>query len=559
VRGEIEESDRAPLKRLVPPARPSDRSSAGSREGSSKDSLGDSQRDSSRGSPGGVLESLLHRGVDLVGEDPAGPAILGLRGSPLEAPENTIASLQRALDLGLDGLAYDVRACATGEPVLLRDETLDRTTDGRGRLVDRTLPEISTLDAGVWFGARFRGEPLALLEEALEAGGAACESPRGRSPARSTHVLWLRERGLVPEVERILRRRPSGLAVRIATTSRETSLEARDAGLEPMLVLHDAAEEDLDFVRAERIAACAMGPSGWRTAVGSKDWGCERWSLGVDSPGELIQAFRAGVSGVATREPLRALSTRALGLLAPSDRGPYPVVAPEIPIDAGESVGLVGTRGEWCGRWTCDARVRNPFSFPAEITALVLPRHGAFEADGVPRRFELQPGAEESLSFRLTGGSWRPGGDPLLCALFRWKTGKGRKSGALLLDAPLVRIRRTVADFLPVRLPMLRESPGDPDASMIVRRRGRQLFVSIENPAGSSDPRTIVSLAGRFHYGGRGLRAVLPEDFDRRREGVPFSCGFEAREGDARVVRRWAGGVPDVDGVGSPGLLFPGP
>lgn len=521
-----------------------------------------------------VLESLLHRGSDL--EDKIGPrtAILGLRGSPLEAPENTITSLERALDLGLAGLAYDVRACATGEIVLLRDSTLDRTTEGQGALAEKSLPQISTLDAGSWFGARFRGEPLALLEEALDAESVADALDAPARTSRSSlaiHLVWLREPGLVPEVARILKSRPPGLDVRIASDSRETCLEARDAGLAPLLILPegagDAGDEARGFVRDERIAACALTPRGWRGESGAKEWSCERWSIGVDAPDELLDAFRSGQTGIATREPLRALSTRALVALAPDDLGPYPIRAPELPIafgrpggpkeSPGETRGLAGTRGEWCGRWSCVGSVRNPFPFAVEVSVAVVPRHGAFEADGVPRRLELEPGAEEEVPFRLTGGSWRTGGDPLLSGLFRWKSARGRKAGALLLDAPLVRARAVFADDQAVRLPLLRESPEDSEASMILRRRGRHLFVSIENPGGLPDARTIVNVDGRFHHGGRGVRVLLPEDFDRRPGGIAFSCGIESRANESHRIRRWAGGVPDADGTGSPGRLVP--
>jgi hypothetical protein len=470
-----------------------------------------------------------------------------LRGSPLEAPENTLASLTRALDLDLDGLAYDVRACASGEPVLLRDATLDRTTDGRGPLAERTLPEISLLDAGGWFGARFQGEPLLLLEEALEIAG-------DEHRARPVHVLWLRERGLVPEVARALRRLPREQAVRVASTSREVCLEARDAGLTPMLLVHEASEEARDYVRAHRIAACATDAFGWRTSAGAADWTCERWSLGLDSPADLLEACRAPITGLATREPLRALSIRALVVLAPSDTGPYPLQVPELEVRPGD---LTGGRGDWCGSWACTAGVRNPFPFRVEISAGIVPRHGAFETEGVPRRFALEAGGETLVSFRITGGSWRPGGDPLFFALYRWRRGSGRRAGALLLDAALARVRTAVADGVARRLTMLREAPGDAAASMVLRRRGRQLFVSIENAAGLEQPRTIVHLDGRFHHGGRGLRAALPEDFDSRRKGVAFSCGFEARLDGGRIVRRWAGGVPDEDGAGSPGRILP--
>ena len=96
------------------------------------------------------------------------PLILGHRGSPREAPENTLVSLRRALDVGLDGIEYDLRACAGGELVLLHDATLERTTDSHGELGKRNLASLMGVDAGGWHSRNHRGEPLPLLDEALE-------------------------------------------------------------------------------------------------------------------------------------------------------------------------------------------------------------------------------------------------------------------------------------------------------------------------------------------------------------------------------------------------------
>ena len=59
------------------------------------------------------------------------PYVLGERGAPLEAPENTLAGLRRALEVGADGVACDVRATADGELILLADEDLDRRAGGK--------------------------------------------------------------------------------------------------------------------------------------------------------------------------------------------------------------------------------------------------------------------------------------------------------------------------------------------------------------------------------------------------------------------------------------------
>jgi len=86
------------------------------------------------------------------------PLVLGHRGAAGDSPENTLLSFQRALELGAQILESDVRTTADGVPVLLHDESLERTTDGSGRAEDRTLAEVGALDAGYHFSIEDRGD-----------------------------------------------------------------------------------------------------------------------------------------------------------------------------------------------------------------------------------------------------------------------------------------------------------------------------------------------------------------------------------------------------------------
>src|SRR6185436_4821609 len=82
--------------------------------------------------------------------------------------ENTRAAFVRALELGADMVELDCQLTRDGAAVILHDETLDRTTNGRGPLRERTLREVRALDAGSWFGRAFAGEPVPTLDEAVE-------------------------------------------------------------------------------------------------------------------------------------------------------------------------------------------------------------------------------------------------------------------------------------------------------------------------------------------------------------------------------------------------------
>ncbi len=90
------------------------------------------------------------------------------RGASGSAPENTLASLQKAIRAGADFSEIDVQETADGRIILLHDETLGRTTDGKGPIWLAELAELSKLDAGSWFAAEYSGEKLPLLETVID-------------------------------------------------------------------------------------------------------------------------------------------------------------------------------------------------------------------------------------------------------------------------------------------------------------------------------------------------------------------------------------------------------
>jgi glycerophosphoryl diester phosphodiesterase len=85
------------------------------------------------------------------------------------APENTLAGIERAIALGADAIEIDVHCTADGVPVLLHDETVDRTTDGHGNVHEMPLEVVRTLDAGArQFVPQFQGTPIPRLAEVLD-------------------------------------------------------------------------------------------------------------------------------------------------------------------------------------------------------------------------------------------------------------------------------------------------------------------------------------------------------------------------------------------------------
>ena len=72
-------------------------------------------------------------------------------------PENTMPAFRAVVELGVDQVETDVRISADGELVLIHDATLERTTNGTGKVIDKTLAELRALDAGIWKSLDFKG------------------------------------------------------------------------------------------------------------------------------------------------------------------------------------------------------------------------------------------------------------------------------------------------------------------------------------------------------------------------------------------------------------------
>jgi len=94
--------------------------------------------------------------------------VVAHRGASGSAPENTLAALRAALDLGVRMAEIDVRLTSDKQVVLLHDHVIGRTTTGSGQTKNMSLAELRSLDAGAWFGEGFSGEQVPLLKEALQ-------------------------------------------------------------------------------------------------------------------------------------------------------------------------------------------------------------------------------------------------------------------------------------------------------------------------------------------------------------------------------------------------------
>ncbi len=91
------------------------------------------------------------------------------RGLHRDAPENTLASIQKSIEAGCDYVELDIRRTRDGALVLMHDSSVNRTTSGKGKVEELTLAEIQKLDAGAKRGQKWAGEKVPTFDEALAA------------------------------------------------------------------------------------------------------------------------------------------------------------------------------------------------------------------------------------------------------------------------------------------------------------------------------------------------------------------------------------------------------
>jgi len=126
------------------------------------------------------------------------PTIFAHRGASKYAPENTLKAFELAVAQNADALELDAKLCADGQIVVFHDQTIDRTTNGTGKVLDLPLSTLKELDAGSWFGDDFSGEAIPTLGEVLETVGKKISinieltnyaSPRDQLPDKVAHLV----------------------------------------------------------------------------------------------------------------------------------------------------------------------------------------------------------------------------------------------------------------------------------------------------------------------------------------------------------------------------------
>jgi glycerophosphoryl diester phosphodiesterase len=189
------------------------------------------------------------------------PRLFAHRGGGSLAPENTLAAIRLGQSLGYRAHEFDVKLSRDGVAMLLHDDKLERTTNGRGRAADLEWATLRALDAGIWHSEEFRGEPLASFEDAARLLRSketiahieikptpGFDAITGRKVAQLTRELW--KGASVPPV--------------FSSFSFEALMAARDTAPEFPLGWLIAEFTDADWERLEALQATSLHTS-WRT------------------------------------------------------------------------------------------------------------------------------------------------------------------------------------------------------------------------------------------------------------------------------------------------------
>lgn len=148
------------------------------------------------------------------------------RGASQDAPENTLAAFRRAIEAGADLVEFDVHETADGDVVVIHDEKLERTTNGRGEVRKLRTAELQELDAGSWFSDTFSSERVPLLDEALDVFKGhvvpliEIKVKKRRAPDAGARVVACLERHGMLEEAVVICREPSRLAEVRAASAR---------------------------------------------------------------------------------------------------------------------------------------------------------------------------------------------------------------------------------------------------------------------------------------------------------------------------------------------------
>jgi len=213
------------------------------------------------------------------------------------APENSLAGIRKAIELGSDAIEIDVQASAHGVPILMHDLTVDRTTNGTGAVASLTLEELRGLDAG--------GEPIATLEEVL-----------AETRGKVLLVMEIKQPGIEEQLARLVEKMDAVWQVMAWSFFAEAleGMRKADPRIPCALLISPRALPKWPRMREKAISMGLQGVSVFfagideRTVRECRLSGLSLYAWTADAPADIERLIGLGVDGICTNYPDRAVA-----------------------------------------------------------------------------------------------------------------------------------------------------------------------------------------------------------------------------------------------------------
>lgn len=234
------------------------------------------------------------------------PLVIAHRGASGSAPENTLASVRKAIEIGSDMVEIDVHTTLDGRIVVMHDGDVGRTTGGKGLISQLNLDYIKELDAGSWFGPAFAREGVPTLREVLRLANGRTGLCVEIKSANPTDVLALvRTHG---SLDRTI----------LFDFNHDRLYEAKDHEPGVRTLALGVNHDNLDALSHDLLHAVGCAESATDAALVDRvhGLGIRIFVYTVNDNAGMLRLIKWGVDGIITNEPercLRVLSHRPDG------------------------------------------------------------------------------------------------------------------------------------------------------------------------------------------------------------------------------------------------------
>lgn len=257
-----------------------------------------------------LVAVVLMLTASLAAAEPHGstPGVVAHRGLLRHAPENTLANFRTCLELRI-GFEVDVARSKDGHLVCVHDDTVNRTTNGRGRVDSLTLAQLKNLDAGGWFDARFRGQRIPTLDEVFALLAKYPKAPvliaidlKGGDPRIEADIVTAANKHAVLGRLLFIGRAISTLDVRRRLRHADPKTHVACVANNPSEFAASLADPDADWVYVRYLPSKAAVAK--IHASGKHCFIAEGSLVGGQFPNNWAKATAAGVDAILTDYPL---------------------------------------------------------------------------------------------------------------------------------------------------------------------------------------------------------------------------------------------------------------